>query len=88
MVCNNRLSDILKIKCGVLQGSILGPLLFLIYVNNFCRCITKGKTIVFADDTNLFFSESSYEKVFQVANEELKSRLLIIDSQLINFLLT
>ena len=28
---------------------------------------------MFADDTNLFFSESSYEKVFQVANEELKS---------------
>ena len=73
VVCNNRLSDILKIKCGVPQGSILGPLLFLIYVNDFCRCTTKGKTIMFADDANLFFSESSYEKVFQVANEELKS---------------
>ena len=73
VVCNNRLSDILKIKCGVPQGSILGPLLFLIYVNDFCRCVTKGKTIMFADDTNLFSSESSYEKVFQVANEELKS---------------
>ena len=73
MVRNNRLSDIWKTKCGVPQGSILGPLLFLMYVNDFYRCITKGKTIMFADDTNLFFSESSYEKVFQVANEELKS---------------
>ena len=73
VVCNNQLSDILKIKCGVPQGSILGPLLFLIYVNDFCRCITKGKTTMFADDTNLFFSESCYEKVFQVANEKLKS---------------
>ena len=73
VVCNNRLSDILKIKCGVPQGSILGPLLLLIYVNDFCRCIRKGKTIMFADDTYLFFSETSYEKVFQVANEELKS---------------
>ena len=62
VVCNNQLSDILKIKCGVPQGSILGPLLFLIYVNDFCRCITKGKTIMFADDTNLFFSESCYEQ--------------------------
>ena len=67
VVCNNRLPDILKIKCGVPQGSILGPLLFLIYVNDFCRCVTKGKTIMFADDTNLFFSESSYEKVFQLS---------------------
>ena len=73
VVCNNQLSDILKIKCGVPQGAILGPLLFLMYVNDFCRCITKGKTIMFADDTNLFFSESCYEKVFQVVNEELKS---------------
>ena len=35
--------------------------------------MTKGKTIMFADDTNLFFSENCCEKVFQVANEELKS---------------
>ena len=42
-------------------------------VNDICRCITKDKTIMFADDTNLFFSESCYEKVLQVANEELKS---------------
>ena len=73
VVCNNRLSDSLKIKCGVPQGFILGPLLFLKYVNDFCRCVAKGKTIMFADNTNLFFSKSSYEKVFQVANEELKS---------------
>ena len=57
----------------VSHKAILGPLLFYIYVNDFCRCIRKGKTIMFPDDTNLFFSESSYEKVFQVANEELIS---------------
>ena len=58
-----------KQRCLALRSWIL---LFLIYVNDFCRCITKGKTIMFADDTNLFFSKSCYEKVFQVANEELK----------------
>ena len=73
VLCNNQLSDILKIKCGFPLGSILGPLLFVIYANDFCKCMTKGKTIMFADDTNLFFSENCYEKVFQVANEELKS---------------
>ena len=34
------------------QGSILGPLLLLIYVNDFCRCTTKGETIMFAEDTS------------------------------------
>ena len=63
----------LKINCSVPQGSILGPLLFLICVNDFSSCITKGKTTMFADDTNLFFSENCNERVFQGANVELKS---------------
>ena len=61
VLCNNQLSGTLKINCGVPQGSILGPLLFLIYINNFSSCIAKGKTIMFAKDTNLFFSENCYE---------------------------
>ena len=75
VLCNNQLSGTgtLKINCVVPQGSILGPLLFLIYVNDFSSRITKGKTIMFADDTNLFFSENCFERVFQVANAELKS---------------
>ena len=55
-----------------LKVSILGPLLFLIYVNDFPQCITKGKTITFADDTNLFFTEKCYNSVFKKANQELK----------------
>ena len=58
VLCNNQLSGTLKINCGVPQSSILGRLLFLIYANDFSSCITKGKTIMFADDTNLFFSEN------------------------------
>ena len=83
VLCGNQLSGTLKINCGVPQGSILGPLLFLIYVNGFSSCVAKGKTIMFADDTNLFFREKCYERVFQVANAELKS--VDFGSQQINF---
>ena len=46
------------ITCGVPQGSILGPLFFLLYVNNLHHPSKVLNPIMFADDTNLFFSHS------------------------------
>ena len=45
---------ILPITCGVPQGSILGPTLFLLYVNDLCNVSTRLTSILFADDTSCF----------------------------------
>ena len=44
----------LKVNCGVPQGSVLGPLLFLLYVNDIENCIPNNIVKLYADDTNLF----------------------------------
>ena len=57
--------------CGVPQGSVLGPLLFLIYVNDMYRSSKKFDFYLFADDTNLLYAEKDLNKLEVVVNEEL-----------------
>lgn len=67
-------SDILNINCGVPQGSILGPLLFLCYVNDMSMSISSDcKLILYADDTAILYSHKDPKIIENKLNEELSS---------------
>ena len=68
---NNKWSNFEPINCGIPQGSILGPLFFILYINDFPKCCPNVTTFLFADDANLIYSKK-------------KSLASCLDKELIN----
>ena len=69
--CGVASSNVKTLTSSVPQGSVLGPLLFLIYVNDFPQCLSSSSCLSFADDTTILLPGKNLEILFQKGFEEL-----------------
>jgi len=90
---SNEVSNWAKVRHGVPQGSILGPLLFLLYINDLSKIINKTSTpIIFADDTSVLFAHSNLTDlnkniciVFTTLNKRLRANQLSLNFNKTNY---
>ena len=71
VVVDNQASSMQFIKCGVPQGSVLGPVLFLLFINDICNMSNLLKFVLFADDTNILCSNENVAVLQDTLNREL-----------------
>ena len=73
VVYNGYESELKVINCGVPQGSILGPLLFLLYINDLTNVSSFFMPILFADDINLFCTGTDLKEITRLVHEEISN---------------
>lgn len=73
VLINGQFSDWIKILAGVPQGSVLGPLLFLIFINDITDVVMNCNIRLFADDTCLFINVKNHIEAATLINQDLKN---------------
>ena len=71
---DNVYPDYKEVACGIAQGSILGPKLFITYINEICNVSTLLRYTLFADDTNIFCSGHNICKLHEKISNEFKKK--------------
>ena len=70
-LANDTTSTLRPITCGVPQGSVLGPLLFLVYINDIFSVVTKANIRLYADDTVIYMSDADPGNASSLLQEDL-----------------
>ena len=91
---NSSLSRICSLECRVPQGTILGPLLFLIYINDLPNCLTSCQPRMYADDTHITYADVDVNSIqlnlnhdFSNLNKWLISNKLTLNTAKTEFML-
>ena len=66
----------LNITCGIPQGSILGPLMFLLYINDIANVSSVLFFLLFADDTTVFCSGKNIDDLINIVNREMQKLII------------
>ena len=75
----NHKSSFLEIKCGVPQGSVIGPKLFILYINDIYKVSKKIKIVTFADDTNILCSGDNLQQLLDMVKMEINKLKIWFD---------